>query len=118
MRKPLPLLLTGLMLTGLASMTLAQTAPGPGQGAANAISEAVQEGGNPYRPPSGGSTDPEEARRARCEALKDEFNATSKQRTYQSSGTATHNAQGRPIPKIERDKSRKALQETYRANCT
>lgn len=116
MHKSLPLFLTGLMVLGLASTALAQTAPG--QGAANAISDAVQEGSNPYRPPSGGSTDPEEARRAKCEALKDEFNGTSKQRTYQSSGTATHNAQGRPVPKIERDKSRKALQETYRANCT
>lgn len=117
MRKPLPLFLTGLMVLGLASTARAQTAPGQGQGAANAISEAVQGGTNPYRPPSGGSTDPEEARRAKCEALKDEFNGTSKQRTYQSPGTATQNAQGRPIPKIERDKSRKALQETYRANC-
>ncbi len=116
MRKPLPLFLTGLMVLGLASMAQAQTAPG--QGAANAISDAVQEGSNPYRPPSGGSTDSEEAKRAKCEALKEEFNSTSKQRTYQSSGTATQNAQGRPIPKIERDKSRKALQETYRANCT
>ncbi len=116
MRKSLPLLLTGLVTLGLATTCLAQTASG--QGAANAISEAVQEGSNPYRPPAGGSTDPEEARRAKCEALKDEFNATSKQRSYQSPGTATQNAQGRPVPKIERDKSRKALQETYRANCT
>ena len=116
MRKPLPLLLTGLTALGLATICLAQSAPG--QGAANAISEAVQEGSNPYRPPSGGSTDPDEARRAKCEALKEEYNATSKQRTYQSPGTSTQNAQGRPVPKIERDKTRKSLQETYRANCT
>ncbi|QYY30462.1 MULTISPECIES: hypothetical protein [Cupriavidus] len=118
MRKHLPLLLTALMTLGVATTSLAQSAPSAGGGAANAISEAVQGGSNPYRPPSGGSTDPEEARRAKCEALKEEFNATSKQRAYESSGTSTHNAQGRPVPKIERDTTRKDLQETYRANCT
>lgn len=116
MRKHLPLLLTALMTLGVATTSLAQSAPGTG--AANAISDAVQEGSNPYRPPSGGSTDPEEARRAKCEALKEEFNATSKKRTYESSGTSTQNAQGRPVPKIERGTTRKDLQETYRANCT
>ena len=40
-----------------------------GGGAAAAISEAVQEGSNPYRPPAAATTDPEAAKRARCEAL-------------------------------------------------
>ncbi|MGO4330557.1 hypothetical protein AB4Z48_12995 [Cupriavidus sp. 2TAF22] len=109
-------MLASLMALGIATAGLAQ--PAPGQGAANAISEAVQSGASPYRPPSADALSPDDARRARCEELKEQFNATSSQRSYQSSGPATQNAQGRTIPKIERDQTRKQLQETYRANCT
>ncbi|WP_427308899.1 hypothetical protein [Cupriavidus sp. H39] len=94
----------------------AQHASGPD--AAGAISDAVQSGASPYRPPAAASDDPDEARRAKCEALRAQYNATSKQRSYQSSSPATQTAQGRTIPKIERDESRKSLQEAYRANCT
>lgn len=89
---------------------------------AAAISEAVREGSNPYRPPSApnpnANATPEEARRARCDQLLQDINETSKQRTYTSSGTATQNAQGRAVPKIERDKTRKKLQQSYRDNCS
>ncbi|MBP0628525.1 MULTISPECIES: hypothetical protein [unclassified Cupriavidus] len=107
---------TGLLALGSATAALAQQSPGPG--AAGAISEAVQEGTNPYRPPSAHTPDPDEARRAKCEALEEQYNALSKQRTYQSSGPGTQTAQGRTIPKIERDKTRKQLQQAYRDNCT
>ncbi|AEI76590.1 hypothetical protein CNE_1c12360 [Cupriavidus necator N-1] len=109
-------LATGLLALAWASPALAQ--PAPADGAAGAISEAVQGGASPYRPPSAASPDPDDAARAKCEALKEQYNATSKKRSYQSSGPATQNAQGRTIPKIERDKTRKQLQQAYRDNCT
>ncbi|SPK72182.1 conserved exported protein of unknown function [Cupriavidus taiwanensis] len=96
----------------------AQHAPAPAPDAAGAIAEAVQGGASPYRPPAAPGEDPDEARRAKCESLKAQYNATSKRRSYQSSGPATQTAQGRTIPRIERDQSRKSLQEAYRANCT
>ncbi|CAM3087036.1 Lipoprotein [Cupriavidus taiwanensis] len=98
--------------------TAASAQQGSAPDAAGAIAEAVQGGASPYRPPAAASEDPDDARRAKCESLKAQYNATSKQRAYQSSGPATQTAQGRTIPKIERDKSRKSLQEAYRANCT
>ncbi|SPR96684.1 hypothetical protein [Cupriavidus taiwanensis] len=103
-----------------ALLALGCTAAGAQQApdAAGAIAEAVQGGASQYRPPAAASEDPDEARRARCESLKAQYNATSKQRSYQSAGPATQTAQGRTIPRIERDKSRKSLQEAYRANCT
>lgn len=109
-------------LPALASTAFAQAQPSREQGAAAAISEAVQEGSNPYRPPSAPTPDanatPEEARRAKCRALMDEYNATPGQRAYTSPGTATQNAQGRAVPKIERDQARKNIEQTYRENCT
>ncbi|WP_161564040.1 hypothetical protein [Cupriavidus lacunae] len=61
---------------------------------------------------------PEEARRAKCEALKDQCNAAAHApRAYRSPGAATQNAQGRAVPKIERDKSRRSLEDAYLANC-
>ncbi|MEM5428253.1 hypothetical protein [Cupriavidus oxalaticus] len=109
-------LLTGLLALGSASTALAQQSPP--KGAAGAISEAVQEGSNPYRPPSAPTLDPDQITRDKCESLKDQYNAASKKRTYQSTTTTTQNAQGRPITKVERDKSRKELQQVYRDNCT
>ncbi|WP_439685144.1 DUF4148 domain-containing protein [Cupriavidus oxalaticus] len=109
-------LVTGLLALGSVSAALAQQSPP--QGAAGAISEAVQEGTNPYRPPSAPTLDPDQITRDKCESLKEQYNATSKKRTYQSSGPATQTAQGRTIPKIERDKSRKELEQAYRDNCT
>ncbi|QEZ46249.1 hypothetical protein [Cupriavidus oxalaticus] len=109
-------LVTGLLALGSASTALAQQSPP--KGAAGAISEAVQEGTNPYRPPSAPTLDPDQITRDKCESLKEQYNATSKKRSYQTTTTATQNAQGRPVPKIERDKSRKELQQAYRDNCT
>lgn len=116
MRMSRKFILASLMALGFSTAGMAQ--PAAGQGAENAISEAVQGGASPYRPPSADSASAEDAARAKCEALKEQFNATSKQPSYHSPGPATQNAQGRTIPKIERDQSRKSLQETYRANCT
>lgn len=109
-------LVTALLALGSASTGLAQQSPP--KGAAGAISEAVQEGSNPYRAPSTPTLDPDQITREKCESLKDQYNATSKKRSYQSSGPATQTAQGRTIPKIERDKSRKELEQAYRENCT
>lgn len=111
--------LSAVLLAVLATSSHAQGVSNAQQGAgnaANAISEAVQEGSSPYRPTP--ATTPDDERRARCQSLRDEYNAASKQRTYNSSGTAGQTAQGRSIPKIERDKTLKSLKETYEANCT
>lgn len=108
------LALAGLLAVSVVMPAHAQSTQNPG---AAAISEAVQEGGSPYRPPSAGSANPAEDKRARCEALLDEIGSTSKRRGYASPGQATTNAQGRAVPKIERDDARKQLEETYRANC-
>jgi len=117
MKDPKAALLTIVLAFGLPSVALAQSTPSKGNAAA-AISDAVQDGSSPYRPPSAADPSPEEAKRAKCEALKDQYNGTSTARSYSSSGTATQNAQGRAVPKIERDKSRQSLEDTYRANCT
>ncbi|AGW89623.1 MULTISPECIES: hypothetical protein [Cupriavidus] len=108
-------LATGLLVLGCTSAALAQRAST--EGAASAISDAVQGGTNPYRAPAAVTQDPEEAARVKCEELKEQYNATSKRRSYHS-GPGTQNAQGRTIPKIERDKTRKQLQQVYRDNCT
>ncbi|AZG17151.1 hypothetical protein [Cupriavidus pauculus] len=92
--------------------------------AASAISEAVQEGSNPYRPPSAVNPENksdasyEEQRRARCDQLRRDIEETDRKRTYTSPGTATTSAQGRAIPKLERDKTLKRLQQSYRQNCS
>lgn len=114
--KPLQCLIAaaGALTIVLGLPAQAQTVPSSG---AAAISDAVREGSNPYRPPSASSASPADAKRERCDALLQELNGTSKQRAYTSPGTATQSAQGRAIPKLERDKSRKQLEETYRANC-
>ncbi|SOZ21592.1 conserved hypothetical protein [Cupriavidus taiwanensis] len=91
---------------------------GAGPGCSRRHRRGLQGGASPYRPPAAPGEDPDEARRAKCESLKAQYNATSKRRSYQSSGPATQTAQGRTIPRIERDQSRKSLQEAYRANCT
>lgn len=104
-----------LLAAGAAMPVHAQPAQNPG---AAAISEAVQEGSNPYRPPSTPTANPQDAKRARCEDMLRELSGMSKQRGYTSPGTATQSAQGRNIPKIERDDTRKQLEQTYRANCT
>lgn len=107
--------LAGLLAASFAMPAQAQSSQGGG--AAAAISEAVQEGSNPYRPPAAATTDPEAAKRARCEALMQEANAA-KKRSYSSPGTATLDAQGRPVPKLERDTPRKDIRQAYEANCT
>ena len=119
MEMPNAVLLTVALTLGVPAVALAQsTSPAQGNAAA-AISDAVQEGANPYRPPSASSVSPEEARRAKCEELKNQFAAGAHgPNSYTSPGMATQNAQGRAVPKIERDRSRDALEETYRANCT
>ncbi|WP_066742255.1 hypothetical protein [Cupriavidus sp. D384] len=116
--KPLQRLIvaTGALVVSLGLLPAhAQQVPSSG---AEAISDAVREGSNPYRPPSAPTASPADAKRERCEALLQELNGTSKQRAYTSPGTATQSAQGRAVPKLERDDSRKQLEETYRANCT
>jgi hypothetical protein len=111
-------LLTVILALGLPAISLAQSTK-PAQGnAAAAISDAVQDGASPYRPPEAADPTAAEAKRAKCESLKNQYNATSKTRTYSSPGTATQNAQGRSVPKIERDKTRQSLEDTYIANCT
>jgi hypothetical protein len=111
-------LLTVVLALGLPALSLAQSTK-PAQGnAAAAISDAVQDGASPYRPPEAADPTAAEAKRAKCESLKNQYNATSKTRTYSSPGTSTQNAQGRAVPKIERDKTRQSLEDTYIANCT
>jgi len=107
-------MLAAIAALSLATAALAQQAPGPG--AAGAISDAVQGGASPYRPP-GAATDPEQDKRDKCADIEEQLNLSPKQRKYTSPGTATQSAQGRAVPKIERDQTRKQLQQTYKSNC-
>jgi len=118
MKHPKAALLTVVLAFGLPAIALAQSTASPQGNAAAAISDAVQDGASPYRPPSADDPSPAEAKRAKCEALKEQYNGTSSARSYSSPGAATQNAQGRTVPKIERDKTRQSLEDTYRANCT
>jgi len=83
--------------------------------AADAISDAVQEGHNPYRPepaaPQSGNVNS-----AECQELLREYNATPK-REYQATGPSITTSQGRVVQGLERDRSRKDLEETYKAKC-
>ncbi|MEN7530212.1 MULTISPECIES: hypothetical protein [unclassified Cupriavidus] len=120
-RRLLPLAALLVLIPG--SMAWAQPQSGASSAAA-AISEAVQDGSNPYRPPSAPNPNDksnasyEDQRRARCDQLLQDINDTSRKRTYKSPGTATTNAQGEAVPKLERDKTLKRLQQSYRDNCS
>ncbi|RZT30776.1 hypothetical protein [Cupriavidus agavae] len=119
-RRLLPLAALLVLIPGSSVWAQAQGT----SGAAAAISDAVQEGSNPYRPPSAPNPNDktnasyEDQRRARCDQLLRDINETSNQRSYKSPGTATTNAQGGAVPKLERDKTLKRLQQSYRDNCS
>ncbi len=81
-----------------------------------AISNAVQEGTNPYHPmspQSAGQTSQEEV----CRELASQI-ATAPKREYKTTGGTIDTAQGRSIPELERDTPRKDLQKLYQEKCT
>ncbi|WP_354685732.1 hypothetical protein [Cupriavidus necator] len=85
-----------------------------GRGAAAAISEAVQQGTTPYRPDpdaTAASIQSEE-----CRELADQV-AVAPRRQYRESAQGIENAQGRPVPQIERNRPRRTLQQAYREKC-
>ena len=108
---------SGLVL--LCGVGAAQAQAPAGDKAINsAISDAVQGGESPYRPLSPAQTKRAQSLDAQCQELGERLNATSRQRKYDDSGRSVENAQGRSVPTIERDKTRKSLQAAYKAKCT
>jgi hypothetical protein len=84
----------------------------------NAITEAVQGGETPYRPLTPAQSRQELSLDAECRALADKLNATSRQRRYSATGPEIETAQGLSSPGLERDRTRKSLEASYREKCT
>lgn len=84
----------------------------------NAINEAVQGGETPYRPLTPAQTRQELSLDAECQALADKISATPRQRRYNATGPEIETAQGLSSPGLERDRTRKALEASYREKCT
>ncbi|MGO4304421.1 hypothetical protein [Cupriavidus sp. RAF12] len=85
--------------------------------AADAVSEAVQEGHSPYRPSreptaSGNINSPE------CQELLEQFTATPNREYQPSTGRPVTTSQGRVVPGLQRDRARDNLIDTFRAKCT
>jgi hypothetical protein len=109
-----------LCLAALGATTGAQAQREDGQArAADAISDAVQEGHSPYRPvaPSAEPTATGQINSPECQAMLEQFNSTPK-RAYQPSGPAITTSQGRVVRGLERDPARDNLIDTFRAKCT
>lgn len=78
----------------------------------NAISEAVREGSSQFTPtPSRPMTRDEE-----CDMLARQIGQTP-QRVYRPSDRHVENSQGTDVPSIERDRTRRQLQQVYRQKC-
>ncbi|WP_233472691.1 hypothetical protein [Cupriavidus respiraculi] len=84
----------------------------------NAISEAVQSGETRYRPLTPAQTKEQLSLEAECQSLADKLNATPRQRRYNATGPEIETAQGLSSPGLERDRTRKSLEASYRAKCT
>jgi hypothetical protein len=85
--------------------------------AADAISDAVQEGHSPYHPsrvPAASGN----INSAECQELLERFTATSNREYQPSSGRPITTSQGRVVPGLERDRARDDLIDTFRAKCT
>jgi hypothetical protein len=96
----------------------AQRNDGPAR-AADAISDAVQEGHSPYRQ-SAPDDEPHTTRNLNspeCRELLEQFNSTP-ERAYQHSGAPITTSQGRVVRGLERDPARDNLIDTFRAKCT
>jgi hypothetical protein len=85
--------------------------------AADAISDAVQEGHSPYHP-SRVPAASDKINSAECQELLERFTATSNRAYQPSSGRPITTSQGRVVPGLERDRARDDLIDTFRAKCT
>nr|WP_116339688.1 hypothetical protein [Cupriavidus taiwanensis] len=85
--------------------------------AADAVSDAVQEGHSPYHP-SRAPAASGNINSAECQALLEQFNAISRRAYQPASGRPITTSQGRSLPGLERDRARDDLIDTFRAKCT
>lgn len=108
-----------VLALGVGLPAYAQTPPGGKAAIDSAISDAVKEGESPYRPtphPPGvpadraqNYSDPE------CQALMKQMNETPK-RKY-NPAKPVENSQGNDVMAVERDRTRKQLQRTFKEKC-
>lgn len=85
--------------------------------AADAVSDAVQEGHSPYHP-SRVPAATGNINSAECQELLAQFNATSPKAYQPATGRPIITSQGRVVPGIERDRARDDLIDTFREKCT
>ncbi|NOV27640.1 hypothetical protein E5S69_29580 [Cupriavidus necator] len=101
---------------GLNCMAHAQRQDGAAA-AADAVSEAVQEGHSPYHP-SRVPVASGNINSAECQELLEQFNARSSRAYQPASGRPITTSQGRVVPGLEKDRARDDLIDTFRAKCT
>lgn len=112
-----------MLFSGMLALTVAWSshaqpqAPSGDAAIKGAISDAVQSGETPYRPLTPAQTRESQSKDVECRQMLDQLGSMSKQRRYDT-GQPIENAQGRSIPSLELDKSRKKLEQAYRAKCT
>lgn len=98
-----------------------QPQPQPGGTAAidNVIGDAVKEGESPYRPvqrpPGAAAPTQQTINDAECQQLMAQMNETPK-RNYKS-GAPVENSQGNDVLSVERDRTRRQLQKTFKEKC-
>lgn len=103
------------------SQSQPQPQPQPGGTAAidNVIGDAVKEGESPYRPvqrpPGAAAPTQQTINDAECQQLMAQMNETPK-RTYKS-GAPVENSQGSDVLSVERDRTRRQLQKTFKEKC-
>jgi hypothetical protein len=110
-----------LLALGACLPAYAQNPPQPGGTAAidNVIGDAVKEGESPYRPmprpPGAAAPTQQTIDDAECQQLMAQMNETPK-RSYKS-GAPVENSQGNDVLSVERDRSRRQLQKTFKEKC-
>ena len=112
-----------LLALGACLPAYAQTQPQPQPGGAaaidNVIGDAVKEGESPYRPtprpPGAAAPTQQTIDDAECQQLMRQMNETPK-RSYKP-GAPTENSQGSDVMSVERDRTRRQLQKTFKEKC-
>ncbi|SPD56884.1 conserved exported protein of unknown function (plasmid) [Cupriavidus taiwanensis] len=110
------LVMTVYAALGMNSIAHAQRQDGAAA-AADAVSDAVQEGHSPYHPARAPAASGN-INSAECQELLEQFNSTSPRAYQPASGRPITTSQGRSLPGLERDRARDDLIDTFRAKCT
>lgn len=111
-----------LLMLGGALAAHAQTPQTQPDGTAavdSAISDAVKGGESPYRPmprQTAPGAQQQTFEDAECQALMRQMNETPK-RSYRPSDTPVENSQGADVLAVERDRTRRQLQKTFKEKC-